>query len=159
MIQYLKNIRSPRSTKAEYTIWNTGKYSRVARWESRESIIRRLEERGSGQATANPRSRCDTLIRHSKAATVDTLGSDMRIQGCQKVTRQVHMIKPVGVLRQSHVYMIKWCGSCIPVQAMTSNIKKIEGTRVNPQSIKYMYINKSESENMHRKRYGEHRYT
>ena len=62
------------------------------------------------------------------------------------------MIKPVGVLRQSHVYMIKWCGSSIQVQAMTSNIKKIKGTIINPKSSKYMYIDKSESENMNRKR-------
>ena len=45
------------------------------------------------------------------------------------------------------------------VQAMTSNIKKIKGTTVNPKSSNYMFINKFESENMHRKRYGEHRYT
>ena len=36
---------------------------------------RMLEERGSGQATANPRSRCATLIRYSKAATIQTPGS------------------------------------------------------------------------------------
>jgi len=37
------------------------------------------------------------------------------------------------------------------VQAMTSNIKEIKGTTINPKSSNYMYINKSESENMHRK--------
>ena len=35
----------------------------------------RLEERGSGQATANPHFRCATLISYSKAITVQTLGS------------------------------------------------------------------------------------
>jgi len=45
------------------------------------------------------------------------------------------------------------------VQVMTSNIKEIKGTIVDPKSSKYIYINKSESESMHRKWYGEHRYT
>ena len=42
------------------------------------------------------------------------------------------------------------------VQEMTTNIRKMT---VNPRSSKYMYINKSESEDMHGKRYREHRYT
>jgi len=36
---------------------------------------------------------------------------------------------------------------------MSSNIKEIKGTTVNLKSSKYMYIDKSESENMHRKQY------
>jgi len=35
---------------------------------------------------------------------------------------------------------------------------KIRGSVVNPKSSKYMCIDKSESENMHRKWYREHRY-
>ena len=57
-------------------IWNTVKYSRVARCESREPNKGKLEERGSGQANANPRFRCVTLINYSKAATVQTPGSE-----------------------------------------------------------------------------------
>jgi len=38
---------------------------------------------------------------------------------------------------------------------MTSNIKEMT---VNPRSSKYMYINKSESENMYGKWYKEHRH-
>ena len=57
------------------------------------------------------------------------------------------MINPVGMLRQSDVYMIKLCGSGI------HNIKEIKGTTVNPKSSKYMYIDKPELENMHKKWY------
>jgi len=35
-------------------------------------------------------------------------------------------------------------------QAMTSNIKEIKGTTVNLRSSKYIYVDKSESESMHR---------
>ena len=35
----------------------------------------RLEERGSGQVTVNPCFCCTTLIRHSKATTIQTPGS------------------------------------------------------------------------------------
>jgi len=36
---------------------------------------------------------------------------------------------------------------------MTSNIKEIKGTTVNLKSSKYMYIDKPELENMHKKWY------
>jgi len=42
---------------------------------------------------------------------------------------------------------------------MTSNIKEIKGTTINLKSSKYMYIDKSESDSLHKKRYGEYRYT
>jgi len=41
---------------------------------------------------------------------------------------------------------------------MTSNIKKIKGTTVNSKSSNYMYIDKSESESMHRKQCRELKY-
>ena len=96
---------------------------------------------------------------YNKATKVKTLGSGHEDLGLSDATRRVHMIKPIGMLKQSHACMIKWCGSSMQVPAMTSNIKEIKGTTVNPKSSKYMYINKSELINMHRKRYGEHRYT
>jgi len=106
----------------------------------------RLEERGSGQAMlihASAAPLWSTIARTPRSRLQDL---DMRIQGYQKATRRVHMIKPVGMLRQSHVYMIKWCGSDIQVQEITSNIKKIKGMTVNLKSSKYMDIDNSESE-------------
>ena len=49
-----------------------------------------------------------------------------------------------------------WPG--MQVHAMTSNIKEIRGTIVNLKSNNYMYINKSESKNMHRKQYRKLKY-
>ena len=47
------------------------------------------------------------LISYSKATMVWTLGSGHEDPGLSDATQRVHMIKLVGVLRQSHVYMIK----------------------------------------------------
>ena len=46
--------------------------------------MRRMEERGSRQATANPRPRCATLIRYSKTTTIQTLGSGHEDPGLSK---------------------------------------------------------------------------
>ena len=61
-------------------------------------------------------------------------------------------MKSSGVHRQSHVYMIKVMWFDTQVHAMTSN--KNGNHRISSKSkIKYMDIDKSESENMHRKWY------
>jgi len=48
-----------------------------------------------------------TLISYSKATKVQSLGSGHENLGLSDATPRVHIIKPSGVLRQSHVYMIK----------------------------------------------------
>ena len=54
------------------------KYRKIltsSKMRSRELIKGRLEERGSGQATANPRFHYATLIRYYKDTTIPTLRS------------------------------------------------------------------------------------
>jgi len=84
----------------------TEKYSRVAKSESRELI------KGAGRKEALDRqplihASTRTLISYSKAPRSKLLDLDMKVQSYQKITQQVHKIKSMGVLRQSHVYMIK----------------------------------------------------
>ena len=114
--------------------------------------MRRLEERGSGQATTNPRFRCATLIRYSKATRVQTPGSGHEDPGLSDATRSTYdKAKWRAYQAVTHVHdQVMWFRH--QVQAMTSNIKEIKGTTVNH------VIDKSESENMHRKRCREHRY-
>jgi len=42
---------------------------------------------------------------HHASAVIQNL--DMKIQGYQKITQRVRKMKPSGVHRQAHVYMIK----------------------------------------------------
>jgi len=104
----------------------------------REPIRRRTWRKSYDdvQASATPWSPLKdplrTLISYSKATTVQALESGHENPELSDATLRVHIIKPSGVhKRQSHVYMIKWCGPGMQIQAMTSNIKKIKWTTVN----------------------------
>jgi len=82
------------------------------------------KKRDSRQTTANPRFHRALWLAIARPPRSRLLNLDMKVHGYQKVTQQVHKIKPVGVFKQSHVYMIEWCGSGIQVQAMTSKINR-----------------------------------
>ena len=109
MIQYYKNIRSLRKSM----IFNIKDWKILTNNKMRISRT----DQGTGRKGAPD---WQPLIHIS--ATL--LNLDMNVQGCQKITHQVHKMKPSGVFRQSHVYIIKWRGSGIPIQAMTSNINE-----------------------------------
>ena len=79
------------------------------------SSKRRISRADQGEAgrkrvrigNRNPTLPLCTLISCSKATTVQTLGSGHEGAGLSESNLTVRTIKPVGVLMQSHVFMIK----------------------------------------------------
>ena len=99
----------------------TEKYSRIVRGVSRANQKKNWEERAMVTST-NPRFRCalwSVTIRPPRSRLLDL---DMRVQGYQKATQRVRKIKPVGMLKQSYMYMIKWCDLGTQVHAMTNRL-------------------------------------
>jgi len=100
------------------------------------SRSRGLKERGSRQATASPRFRCATLIRNNKATTIQTPGSGYEDPGLSESNPASTYDKASWHAQAiTHVHdQVMWFRHT--GTAMTSNIKEIKGTTVNPESSK-----------------------